>query len=155
MIRRPPRSTLFPYTTLFRSRLELLARHALGVALDRGLGVGGDGESVPEPYQDRRQRFGVEERRRPAAEEDGLDPHARRPPEPTEQVELALERREVTCHRALVEGGRVEAAVVAVLRAERDVNIEPERVRRWRIVRQHGATVASLRVIRRRLERRI
>src|SRR3989475_11985860 len=24
MIRRPPRSTLFPYTTLFRSRLELL-----------------------------------------------------------------------------------------------------------------------------------
>src|SRR5882762_3227872 len=28
MIRRPPRSTLFPYTTLFRSRL-LLAAHAL------------------------------------------------------------------------------------------------------------------------------
>src|SRR2546422_2459193 len=26
MIRRPPRSTLFPYTTLFRSRVELLAR---------------------------------------------------------------------------------------------------------------------------------
>src|SRR5256885_10013467 len=25
MIRRPPRSTLFPYTTLFRSRLELRA----------------------------------------------------------------------------------------------------------------------------------
>src|SRR2546428_9573713 len=25
MIRRPPRSTLFPYTTLFRSRRELLA----------------------------------------------------------------------------------------------------------------------------------
>src|SRR5258705_1705623 len=30
MIRRPPRSTLFPYTTLFRSRLELGVRgHAL------------------------------------------------------------------------------------------------------------------------------
>src|SRR2546429_811350 len=29
MIRRPPRSTLFPYTTLFRSRSELAAeRHA-------------------------------------------------------------------------------------------------------------------------------
>src|SRR2546422_9250856 len=28
MIRRPPRSTLFPYTTLFRSQLEL---HVLGV----------------------------------------------------------------------------------------------------------------------------
>src|SRR6266496_2185788 len=26
MIRRPPRSTLFPYTTLFRSRLRLLGR---------------------------------------------------------------------------------------------------------------------------------
>src|SRR5256885_8592786 len=25
MIRRPPRSTLFPYTTLFRSQIELLA----------------------------------------------------------------------------------------------------------------------------------
>src|SRR3989441_11358894 len=27
MIRRPPRSTLFPYTTLFRSRLRLAAEH--------------------------------------------------------------------------------------------------------------------------------
>src|SRR2546427_2320391 len=27
MIRRPPRSTLFPYTTLFRSLLERLERH--------------------------------------------------------------------------------------------------------------------------------
>src|SRR2546430_12889620 len=26
MIRRPPRSTLFPYTTLFRSRLQLIVR---------------------------------------------------------------------------------------------------------------------------------
>src|SRR5260370_32799866 len=33
MIRRPPRSTLFPYTTLFRS-LHLLSRHQRG--LDRG-----------------------------------------------------------------------------------------------------------------------
>src|SRR5256885_11179573 len=29
MIRRPPRSTLFPYTTLFRSRRRLARRHAL------------------------------------------------------------------------------------------------------------------------------
>src|SRR2546429_3794420 len=27
MIRRPPRSTLFPYTTLFRSRLRVLEHH--------------------------------------------------------------------------------------------------------------------------------
>src|SRR3712207_8626993 len=36
MIRRPPRSTLFPYTTLFRS-------HAVELALDQ---VGGRGELV-------------------------------------------------------------------------------------------------------------
>src|SRR3712207_7524870 len=37
MIRRPPRSTLFPYTTLFRSHAQL---HALG---RRGVGGGVDG----------------------------------------------------------------------------------------------------------------
>src|SRR3712207_7091274 len=31
MIRRPPRSTLFPYTTLFRSRLDLLLGTAGGL----------------------------------------------------------------------------------------------------------------------------
>src|SRR3712207_7275202 len=31
MIRRPPRSTLFPYTTLFRSVLRVLRHHALAV----------------------------------------------------------------------------------------------------------------------------
>src|SRR3712207_6917579 len=38
MIRRPPRSTLFPYTTLFRSEggkgLALEAEHPVGVVLD-------------------------------------------------------------------------------------------------------------------------
>src|ERR1044071_10023440 len=37
MIRRPPRSTLFPYTTLFRS-------HCAGVGRDRFLQSGGVGE---------------------------------------------------------------------------------------------------------------
>src|SRR5258708_24750201 len=32
MIRRPPRSTLFPYTTLFRSNVNLGAANTLGVA---------------------------------------------------------------------------------------------------------------------------
>src|SRR2546427_7770769 len=36
MIRRPPRSTLFPYTTLFRSLLELLAIVVGGRLLDLG-----------------------------------------------------------------------------------------------------------------------
>src|SRR5258708_15115711 len=36
MIRRPPRSTLFPYTTLFRSRcLDKDDRHAIGLDLMR------------------------------------------------------------------------------------------------------------------------
>src|SRR2546422_4291034 len=36
MIRRPPRSTLFPYTTLFRS-LQHYAHLAAGVAAERGI----------------------------------------------------------------------------------------------------------------------
>src|SRR5438309_5182873 len=39
MIRRPPRSTLFPYTTLFRSRDDLHLRRP-----DRGSGQGERGE---------------------------------------------------------------------------------------------------------------
>src|SRR3712207_7166302 len=43
MIRRPPRSTLFPYTTLFRSdggdRREALHDHVHAVALNREVGV--------------------------------------------------------------------------------------------------------------------
>src|SRR2546425_8542694 len=40
MIRRPPRSTLFPYTTLFRSRCGSGQRHG-GVGIVYGDGVGG------------------------------------------------------------------------------------------------------------------
>src|SRR2546427_2721708 len=36
MIRRPPRSTLFPYTTLFRSRLATREAQLQGVALAAG-----------------------------------------------------------------------------------------------------------------------
>src|SRR3712207_7371997 len=60
MIRRPPRSTLFPYTTLFRSE----------GAPQRGVQVGADGE-----------RGG--EGRRGQSRHDGIEPHARRqPPDP-------------------------------------------------------------------------
>src|SRR3712207_7381379 len=39
MIRRPPRSTLFPYTTLFRS-MPALAQHFTVIAVDqRGIGL--------------------------------------------------------------------------------------------------------------------
>src|SRR5262245_3673312 len=33
-IRRPPRSTLFPYTTLFRSKMGKVMRHTLGASLN-------------------------------------------------------------------------------------------------------------------------
>src|SRR2546425_5773590 len=37
MIRRPPRSTLFPYTTLFRSQMAALDEHVLAPHLVDGL----------------------------------------------------------------------------------------------------------------------
>src|SRR3712207_8647880 len=60
MIRRPPRSTLFPYTTLFRSlvghhlggnrRLDAVERVALvQVDLHEVLGVLGAGQDIPHP----------------------------------------------------------------------------------------------------------
>src|SRR3712207_9553017 len=39
MIRRPPRSTLFPYTTLFRSFLVLAAALGVAAALRRSAGL--------------------------------------------------------------------------------------------------------------------
>src|SRR3712207_8263060 len=65
MIRRPPRSTLFPYTTLFRS---VLARPA-HVARDRGLAVGAR-EDAPH----RAERLGAEPALDPAADH-ALAPH--------------------------------------------------------------------------------
>src|SRR3712207_7158939 len=60
MIRRPPRSTLFPYTTLFRSpadRLrDLRPRHA---GNGRGGTPRGHSRPVPEPAPRRGQRAGA------------------------------------------------------------------------------------------------
>src|SRR3712207_8439179 len=58
MIRRPPRSTLFPYTTLFRSVAELprdpvreRARVELGRALEVVLGLGRVGHAAAHPRE--------------------------------------------------------------------------------------------------------
>src|SRR3712207_7363052 len=56
MIRRPPRSTLFPYTTLFRSP---------GDELRGGAGIGGDDDRVGAGA--------------PAVGDDGVASHGRRP----------------------------------------------------------------------------
>src|SRR5438034_2549343 len=49
MTRRPPRSTLFPYTTLFRSDPELaVLRHAEGAPDDDGRG---EGQAAPAGFR--------------------------------------------------------------------------------------------------------
>src|SRR2546422_3347053 len=53
MIRRPPRSTLFPYTTLFRSPAEYFAESILSpnaVILDGPGYTGPDGKSIMPSY---------------------------------------------------------------------------------------------------------
>src|SRR5256885_2998980 len=50
MIRRPPRSTLFPYTTLFRSMLTTLASSPPF----RFIGIGGVGYQRPRARRDRK-----------------------------------------------------------------------------------------------------
>src|SRR2546430_12818381 len=46
MIRRPPRSTLFPYTTLFRSHIDVLMRRSTdgGRTWDEPRRIAGDGD---------------------------------------------------------------------------------------------------------------
>src|SRR3989449_10920381 len=77
MIRRPPRSTLFPYTTLFRSRCRLAARRRrrrpLGRALRRPLGRRAPGpargaRAARFPWRRRGARPGAAAPRPPAAE---------------------------------------------------------------------------------------
>src|SRR3712207_8124687 len=57
MIRRPPRSTLFPYTTLFRSLMsDADVKLDVGRELTRGLGAGSDpevGRKAAEEHRDR------------------------------------------------------------------------------------------------------
>src|SRR5207249_7733507 len=68
----------------------------------------------------------LEQRGRPAAEEDRGEADAPRPRQLGEQVELAGQRFQITGEQALVERRRVEAAVMAALRAEGDMDVETE-----------------------------
>src|SRR3712207_7112861 len=73
MIRRPPRSTLFPYTTLFRSlALSADARTAPCPGADAGRGAGPGGglrHREPCPHARVRAREGVRHRRHLRSEE--------------------------------------------------------------------------------------
>src|SRR5437016_7883343 len=59
MCRRPPRSTLFPYTTLFRSFLEGVSSQAYNPKVDRGLSALNQGRNftinflyaIPSPWK--------------------------------------------------------------------------------------------------------
>src|SRR5258708_30293928 len=54
MIRRPPRSTLFPYTTLFRSRVGSDPRKSENCRTSRSLHVRSDGQRRSSGIRDRR-----------------------------------------------------------------------------------------------------
>src|SRR2546430_4507624 len=63
MIRRPPRSTLFPYTTLFRSLVPPVDRKALRV-VSRGSLISSVGKS--KPLDSRRELASASLRRQPS-----------------------------------------------------------------------------------------
>src|SRR3712207_7651150 len=64
MIRRPPRSTLFPYTTLFRSALLAQDLEIGGEPGDGGLGEGGHLRlALVPPVGERSLRIDVEDRK--------------------------------------------------------------------------------------------
>src|SRR3712207_9510862 len=76
MIRRPPRSTLFPYTTLFRSRGQLMAQLAMmlgGRAAERVIfdeittGASNDLERVTQTAKQMVTRYGMSEKLGPMA----------------------------------------------------------------------------------------
>src|SRR5258707_10466865 len=85
MIRRPPRSTLFPYTTLFRSTRQLDAALAhLGVIAATALEVGQRGDEV--------RGLGL-----------GLHRHADRPQGRSEEHTSELQSRQYLVCRLLLE----------------------------------------------------
>src|SRR3712207_8645438 len=101
MIRRPPRSTLFPYTTLFRS-----ARQRGDTR--RPVGPGGDRHGLPQGLLDDRRR----QRRHPAGglhplrardrRREGLRPHAR-----SEEHTSELQSRQYLVCRLLLEKKKI------------------------------------------------
>src|SRR2546426_4637757 len=89
MIRRPPRSTLFPYTTLFRSLVQRIGGEDPLVA-----GAGGRVVALPEGFIGRRQLGGERrDQQRPGQGERGAPGHGRGPPPPPKGTQLQLPPR--------------------------------------------------------------
>src|SRR3712207_7144733 len=93
MIRRPPRSTLFPYTTLFRSRSRKLGRK---VTLQ---------EIMAEAYNDLFKKYGRAELA-PMTEEEGLA-HVR-----SEEHTSELQSRQYLVCRLLLEKKKTNSYVI-------------------------------------------
>src|SRR3712207_8137950 len=66
MIRRPPRSTLFPYTTLFRSLSDLCAGLTGGLGVAPGANIGED-TAVFEPVHGSAPKYAGQNRANPLA----------------------------------------------------------------------------------------
>src|SRR3712207_8144376 len=85
MIRRPPRSTLFPYTTLFRSRARMQRRALVDPAVERAL-VGVGAPAAAGPVAD------------PGGAEGGATRRARRSEEHTSELQS---RQSIACRLLL------------------------------------------------------
>src|SRR2546429_6396791 len=98
MMRRPPRSTLFPYTTLFRSA----RRHHVEPDLDRGRAVGIVGVVAGKMRDRERDAAGMQRQRA----ERGENPHARR--DGSEEHTSELQSRLHLVCRLLLETKKIE-----------------------------------------------
>src|SRR3712207_7712692 len=98
MIRRPPRSTLFPYTTLFRSGFKFAYRKAcveIRRTLDDLLDAAETGPPDEEPSVDRGDR--------PPGQIRGLKPIPRFSPQRSEEHTSELQSRQYLVCRLLLE----------------------------------------------------
>src|SRR5256885_17030973 len=110
MIRRPPRSTLFPYTTLFRSPADVTAGHDLDLLDDRG--VQREGALDADAEADLADGEGLAHTGALAADDDALellDAGAVALDDLDVHVDgvAGTEVRHVDAHRQLVDGGQL------------------------------------------------
>src|SRR5258707_15383719 len=99
MIRRPPRSTLFPYTTLFRSEADLAGRRPRLVGGGAGVAARGGYADLRQPLDEEPAVLGVP---------DGLHRRAQHPHAVLVQDTLLVERQPAV-ERGLAAEGKQES----------------------------------------------